>query len=342
MSNSLLSTNSAYFAKEAGVRLYYEISGSGAIHVVMLTGFAATCRLFDETVAFLTKSNCSVLTFDYRGAGKSVVEEGQQSSGDRQTSRLLAADTLALLQHVQWIPPPSSSSSSNDSTPLHDGVHVYGASMGGMIAQELALLLLDQQQLASLYLAVTCSTRYAIRLPFGSRFWTLLLWPLTSSLFTRQKLVDELLIAGYSSTYLDKIASSSSSSDSDQTNRQILHERFTNTWDTHMSWNLPTITAQSCVVATHHIPPESLRRLRESGIRITVHIATEDKSMPTPLQRELAVSLQANVIEFEGGHLECQADMPRFHALLLEHLTSSTTTTTTTWTTTTTPIGCCY
>jgi pimeloyl-ACP methyl ester carboxylesterase len=335
--------NGAYFDKDPGVRLYYELTGSGPMHVVMLTGFAATCRLFDETAAFLASENCSVLTLDYRGAGKSVVEQGQVGSDERQTSRILAHDVLALLEHVRWIVKRSvavTTTSSNaetgnvgdtdvhgsaadihssaaDATQPLAGVHVYGASMGGMIAQELAWVLLQHDQLASLYLAVTCSCRYSVRLPFSSGFWSVFMWPLTSpSLVSRDKLVDELLKSCYSNAYLDTLDAATQ-----RPNRLVLQERFAATWDTHMSWNLDTITSQSCVVGTHCTPPAVLQQLRDSGVRIMVHIASTDKSVPTVLQRQLAHELNAKVIEFDGGHLECQADMPRFHAALLANIT---------------------
>lgn len=54
------------------------------------------------------------------------------------SSCLMARDTLALLQHMQWT----------------SGVHVMGLSMGGMIATELALAA-PQGMLASLALVAT-------------------------------------------------------------------------------------------------------------------------------------------------------------------------------------------
>ena len=53
---------------------------------------------------------------------------------------MLAADAVALLDEL-W---PS------------QRVHVYGASMGGFVAQRLGLALAPAGRLASLYLAVTC------------------------------------------------------------------------------------------------------------------------------------------------------------------------------------------
>lgn len=75
-----------------------------------------------------------------------------------QTAEMLAADALALLDD-RW---PSRR------------VHIYGASMGGFVAQRLALALAPAGRLASLYLAVTCrGFRWAP--PLGSWAFRLLL-----------------------------------------------------------------------------------------------------------------------------------------------------------------------
>lgn len=59
----------------------------------------------------------------------------------RYTSTILAQDGIALLDHLGW----------------KDNVHIYGPSMGGMVAQELALA--DPKRFASLFLSVTnCGT----------------------------------------------------------------------------------------------------------------------------------------------------------------------------------------
>jgi alpha-beta hydrolase superfamily lysophospholipase len=69
-----------------------------------------------------------VLTYDHRGVGKSASGAADRKAG--QTSELLAADVAALLAHV-W--PPASA-------PPGARLHVYGASMGGFVAQRLALM----------------------------------------------------------------------------------------------------------------------------------------------------------------------------------------------------------
>ncbi len=93
-----------------GIDLYYEERGSGPplliIPPLSSTGF---------TIAALEPHFRSI-TFDNRGAGRSEVPPGPY------TTRMMADDAAALLEHLGV-----------------ERAHVFGFSLGGMIAQELAL-----------------------------------------------------------------------------------------------------------------------------------------------------------------------------------------------------------
>ena len=138
---------------EPGVTLYYELRGNStsATKVVLLMGSLATTRHVDELAdRLVAATGGELLSFDWRGIGRSTASERTRLRS--QTSRELALDAHALLSHT-W----GAGESSGDID-----VHVYGASMGGMVAQRLALLLLHAQkssrlQLRSLTLAVTAS-----------------------------------------------------------------------------------------------------------------------------------------------------------------------------------------
>jgi pimeloyl-ACP methyl ester carboxylesterase len=97
-----------------GVELYYESTGSGdPVLLVMGLGMAATG--WWRTVAVLAE-RFRVLAFDNRGSGRSDTPKGPYSIVR------FAADAAAVL----------------DAAGEKDA-HVYGISLGGMIAQELAL-----------------------------------------------------------------------------------------------------------------------------------------------------------------------------------------------------------
>ncbi len=97
-----------------GARLYWEEHGSGP-PVLLIMGLSFTLEMWFRVLPSLTKSYRAIL-FDNRGIGRSDVPRGPY------TMRTLADDAAAVLDAAGVT-----------------AAHVVGASMGGMIAQELAL-----------------------------------------------------------------------------------------------------------------------------------------------------------------------------------------------------------
>jgi 3-oxoadipate enol-lactonase len=101
-------------AQNGDAQLYYESTGRGdPVLLVMGLGMAATA--WWRTIPVLAK-RFRVLAFDNRGAGRSELTRGPY------TLAQLAADGIAVLDSAG-----------------EESAHVYGLSMGGMIAQELVL-----------------------------------------------------------------------------------------------------------------------------------------------------------------------------------------------------------
>lgn len=100
-----------------GHKLYYELHGEGdGDPLVLAMGIGGSCRgWLPLQVPDLSRSH-RVLIFDYPGVGASSGDDAPFTTGD-------LADTLAGLLDALEIP----------------RAHVLGASMGGMVAQELAL-----------------------------------------------------------------------------------------------------------------------------------------------------------------------------------------------------------
>jgi 3-oxoadipate enol-lactonase len=101
-------------AKVNGINLYYEVQGHGE-PLVMIMGFASSCGgwVFQKR-AF--QKYFQVITFDNRGAGKSDKPSGPYSI------RMMADDTVGLMDYLGI-----------------QKAHILGVSMGGYIAQELAI-----------------------------------------------------------------------------------------------------------------------------------------------------------------------------------------------------------
>lgn len=100
-------------ARIAGARLRYDTAGTDGPPVLLVMGFGAPGAMWANQVRALAPRH-RVAWFDNCGAGG--------SSGSARTTRAMAAQAVALLDHLRW-----------------DDAHVVGVSMGGMVAQEIAL-----------------------------------------------------------------------------------------------------------------------------------------------------------------------------------------------------------
>lgn len=97
-----------------GIGLYYEIHGRGE-PLILAAGMGADHRSwFPQTREF--KRHFTVITFDGRGIGKTDRPSGLYSFGT------LAADVIGLLDHLSL-----------------DRAHILGESLGGIVAQEVAI-----------------------------------------------------------------------------------------------------------------------------------------------------------------------------------------------------------
>jgi pimeloyl-ACP methyl ester carboxylesterase len=111
------------FADVGGIRLYYEMAGSGN-PVILIHGFGADSRVWDSQFRTFA-GHYLVIRYDLRGHGKSAVPGGERYSH--------AGDLKALLEYLN-IPQAS----------------VVGQSLGGGIALDFALT--DPEKITSLVL----------------------------------------------------------------------------------------------------------------------------------------------------------------------------------------------
>jgi 3-oxoadipate enol-lactonase len=102
-------------ARNRTVSVHYESTGAGAA-VLLVMGLGMNATGWWRTVPVLLANGLRVLTFDNRGVGRSDRPTGPY------TTAVMADDAVAVL----------------DATAVQRA-HVYGISLGGMIAQEIAL-----------------------------------------------------------------------------------------------------------------------------------------------------------------------------------------------------------
>ncbi len=162
-----------------GIELYVETHGAGE-PLLLIAGLACDHTMWAEVVPALT-DHYRVIVFDNRGVGRSTAPDSPY------TIRMMAGDTAALLDEIGVGP-----------------VHVAGYSMGGQIAQELALA--RPGQVRSLMLLSSCARcderNKAVLQTWGElpglvepRLMARLLlpWLYTSAFFTRPGAVEQLL-----------------------------------------------------------------------------------------------------------------------------------------------------
>ncbi len=101
-------------AKVGDINLCYKVIGDGQ-PLILITGFASAQNLWYSQVRAFSK-HYRVITFDNRGFGKSDKPPGPY------TTKMMASDTIALMDRLGI-----------------EKAHIVAGSMGGMIAQEMAI-----------------------------------------------------------------------------------------------------------------------------------------------------------------------------------------------------------
>jgi len=114
-------------------RCFYEVVGDGE-PLIMIPGLAATSRVWDPIVPDLSQF-FSLILYDNRGIGKSLAKRKPNTLSD------MVSDIVELLDFLQI-----------------DRVHVLGASLGGVIAQRLAI---DHPSRINRLVLVSCADAFS-------------------------------------------------------------------------------------------------------------------------------------------------------------------------------------
>lgn len=125
------------------VRCYYEIRGEGE-PLLLIPGLGGSCRTWDPVLPELSRQFTLIL-FDNRGMGRSVAKRPARDLAH------LSADIIELLDFLQL-----------------DRAHVIGISLGGIIAQRLAI---DHPSRIDRLALVSCTDRFS---PYLRQIATLL------------------------------------------------------------------------------------------------------------------------------------------------------------------------
>ena len=117
-------------AKITDIQIYYEDYGQGP-PLIMILGLGQDITTWNFQISELSK-HLKLIVFDNRDSGKS------SRSSQNYTTQIMAQDILGLMDHLEI-----------------DRTHLLGTSLGGMIAQQVALM--APERVNSLILASTTS-----------------------------------------------------------------------------------------------------------------------------------------------------------------------------------------
>ena len=127
--------------KAGDVKLYYEVQGSGD-PLLMIMGLGGSLAAWSPVlVTELARHNFKVITYDNRGTGRS------DKPAIKYSLEMFASDAIALLDELKI-----------------ERAHIFGVSMGGMIAQELALNYPSRLRTLTLG-CTTCGGKHAVPPP---------------------------------------------------------------------------------------------------------------------------------------------------------------------------------
>jgi 3-oxoadipate enol-lactonase len=157
-------------AEVNGQRLYYEVHGDGE-PLLCVSGLTTDTLVWIPQVQAFAAAHRTVI-FDNRDAGQSSMADGGYEIAD------LARDALALADHLDL-----------------DTFHLLGVSMGGAIAQEIALQAPDRIRTLTLAVTFPAGSAYARRLAE--------VWSSRVAQVSREQHVDELMLLNHSEGFYD-------------------------------------------------------------------------------------------------------------------------------------------
>ncbi|URE14253.1 hydrolase, alpha beta fold family domain containing protein [Musa troglodytarum] len=296
-----------------GIRIFYRRCGHGSTKVLLIIGLAGTHDSWGPQIKGLTgavepndeeeaptetvggESNTlgeevregdgiEVCCFDNRGVGRSSVPTEKSDY----TTTIMAEDALALLDHLGW-----------------KNAHVFGHSMGAMIACKLAAMAPDR--ICSLALLNVTGGGFECFPKIDLQMLSLAFRFLRAKTPEQRAMVD--LETHYTKEYLDECVGSC-------TRRDILYQDYVKAISSSGMQSNYGFEGQLNACWTHNMTSKELETIRSSGDDI---IAQLDHA------RRLAKKLQpvARMVELHGAHLVSHERPEEVNLALMELIKAS-------------------
>ena len=234
--------------------MHYQVHGQGD-PVLLIMGFVVGREVWAPQIEDLCR-DFQICSFDNRGIGKTDTPPPPYSMSD------MAKDTLALMDHLGW-----------------PDAHVVGFSMGGMIAQQLALM--APERVRTLSLISTHAGGWSARPPLA--------------LFAR--CADPFICKTEEDRHVRAIQGNLSAEYIERVGLDTLLARIEETPFEPMTWN--GIFGQTAAIFTH----KTHHRLSElHGIPAQIICGDADRVIRPANSVRLAETLEAPLSMLPGGH----------------------------------------
>ncbi|GAA5875107.1 hypothetical protein JCM8547_005415 [Rhodosporidiobolus lusitaniae] len=276
-----------------GTRLYYELHGNDGMkertkRMVFIMGLSNSSFAWHAQLPYFARlPSYSVLVLDNRGVGYSSSPTSSSSllgaSGTRYSTKQMAEDTKEVLQHLGWVEGDEELQKQKEGEgegKVKRTLNVVGISMGGMIAQELALLL--PHSLLTLLLTSTKPSSRSSLLPFLPSPSALLPSRKATSMIVKQTLglvkspedqmkgVVEVLFPG--EWLEEREEEDGEGKGKGRTRREVLEEEFLARYHFGKRQTPAGRIGQTAAVLSHHLSSSRLLRLSQALPKGRVHI----------------------------------------------------------------------
>lgn len=281
-----------------GIKIFYNTYGTGPIKVLMIIGLAGTHESWIPQIQGLTtKPNhaIQVCAFDNRGMGRSSIPINKS----QYTTRIMAADAISIMDHLGW-----------------KKAHVFGHSMGGMIASKLAAIY--PHRVSSLALLNVTGGGYQCFPKIDRQTLFIAMRFFRAKTPEQRAAVD--LDTHYSQDYLDEYIGL-------KTRREILYQEYVKGISATGMQSKCGFDGQINACWTHKVSKAELEVICAEGFLISVIHGRHDVIAQISHAQRLSEKLYplARMIELPGGHLVSHERTKEVNEALLDLIMASET-----------------
>ncbi|KAL7106886.1 hypothetical protein ACP275_06G020200 [Erythranthe tilingii] len=300
-----------------GIKIFYRTYGKGPVKVLMIIGLAGTHDSWEPQIKGLVgtvtpnddelpsddrsgervAAGVEVCAFDNRGMGQSSVP----TKKSEYTTKIMAKDAIALMDHLGW-----------------RKAHVFGHSMGAMIACKLASTV--PERILSLALLNVTGGGYECIPKFDRKTLSIAMRFMRAKTPEQRAAVD--LDTHYSQEYLEEYVGQ-------KTRRSILYQEYVKGISATGMQSNYGFDGQVNACWTHKISRTEIESIRVVGFPISVIHGRHDVIAQMCHAKRLAEKLypSARMVELNGGHLVSHERTEEVNKSLVELIKASESTT---------------